>query len=422
MDNLEPFRLHDNIICIDLKSFYASAECVTLNKDPLKYNLVVADTRRGKGSIVLAVSPALKAKGVPGRLRLFELPRDIDIHIAKPRMSYYIYLSNQILKMYLEYFSSTDILVYSIDEVFIDATSYLKFYHKTPYELAKFLLAELYRRFKLLATCGMGPNLLLAKFALDIEAKHNKDYIAEFNYDNLNTKLWPITDLKDVWGIGSGIEKRLHKLGINSMYDLAHFDIYQLINEFGIMGEELYLHANGIDISKIQEQPVLSERKGYNVSHTLYKNTPKYQVEPILKDMVLTQVERLRKDNKMCQVVTLHIRFGRDEGLASYSKQHKLSQASINVKEITSAIMALFDDVPDAKIRKLGISLTHLKSLDDNQLDIFTYNKKNDTKLDYATDIVNTKFGENTVFKASALKEDSQYFQRKKLIGGHNAK
>ncbi|MDR1782232.1 MAG: damage repair protein [Bacilli bacterium] len=419
---LEQFKLHDNIICIDLKSFYASAECIAINKDPLKYDLVVADTSRGKGSIVLAVSPSLKAKGVPGRLRIFELPRNIKIHIAKPRMSYYIYLSNQILKMYLEYFASNDILIYSIDEVFIDATSYLKLYQKTTYELAQFLLAELYKRFKLLATCGIGPNLVLAKFAMDIEAKHSNDYIAEFNYDNIDTKLWPITDLKSCWGIGKGIEKRLHKLGIKSMYDLAHFDIYQLVDEFGILGEELFLHANGIDVSKIQEQPILNERKGYNISHTLYKNTPKYQVEPIIKDMILTQVERLRNDHKMCQVVALHIRFAHDENLSSFSKQHKLNKPTIDIKEITQAILSLFSEVEEAKIRKIGISLTNLKPFEQNQLDIFTYNKKNDTKLDYATDIVNTKFGENTIFKARVLQEDSQYFTRKKLIGGHNAK
>ncbi|MDR3215701.1 MAG: hypothetical protein LBT75_05480 [Bacilli bacterium] len=420
---LEQFKLYDQIICIDLKSFYASVECVALNKDPFKFNLVVADTSRGKGSIILAVSPALKAQGVPGRLRLFELPKHLDIYIAKPRIAYYIYISNQILKMYLEYFSSNDILIYSVDEVFIDTTSYLKLYNKTVDELAQFLLNEIYLRFKLCATCGIGPNMLMAKYALDIEAKYRDDYIAHWHYEDLEEKLWSITDLTSIWGIGQGIARRLKKLKITSMKDLAHYDIYQLVNEFGIMGEELFLHANGIDISKIQDQQVLSERKGYNISHTLYKNTPKEQVRPILKELIINQSERLRHDHKMSQVLALHVRYSLNEGLSSFSKQTKLISPTIDLKEITKVFLKMFDeDVEDASIRKIGLSFTKLSSLENNQLDIFTYNKKSSIKSDFAADIVNTKYGENTIFKASALVPDSLYFSRKKLIGGHNAK
>lgn len=153
---MEQFKLYDTILCIDLKSFYASVECVYRNENPFTYDLVVADTSRGKGSIVLAVSPSLKNKGVPGRLRLFELPDNLDICVAKPKMAFYIHQSNQILKMYLEYFSAKDILVYSIDEVFIDVSSYLSFYNKSAYQLAQLLLLELRKRFKIPAVCGIG--------------------------------------------------------------------------------------------------------------------------------------------------------------------------------------------------------------------------------------------------------------------------
>ncbi|MGL4383176.1 MAG: DNA polymerase thumb domain-containing protein, partial [Bacilli bacterium] len=249
MEHLNQFRIYRNILCIDLKAFFASAECAALGLDPYTTNLVVADKSRGKGGIVLATSPALKKHGFSGRFRLFELPPHLNVMIIKPRMAYYVDLSNQILKMYLTYFAQEDILVYSIDEVFIDLTSYLSLYKTTPYKIARALLNKLNQQFKLHAACGLGQNMLLAKMALDIEAKHNHDHIATWTYQNIKDKLWPITDLTSVWGIGRGHAKTLKNLGISSMYDLAHYDIYKLVKIMGIAGEELYLHAHGIDIS-----------------------------------------------------------------------------------------------------------------------------------------------------------------------------
>lgn len=421
---MEQYRLHDNIICIDLKSFYASAECIYRNENPFTYDLVVADTSRGKGSIVLAVSPALKDKGVPGRLRLFELDDKYDVCIAKPKMAYYIHQSNQILKMYLEYFSENDILVYSIDEVFIDVTSYLSFYNKTAYEIAQMMLLQLRKRFKMPAVCGIGPNMLMAKFALDIEAKHNDDFIATWNYEDIPTKLWPITNLQKVWGIGKGNEKRLHDLGIKSMYDLAHYDIYKLVKSLGIMGEELYLHAHGIDISKIQKQEQAHQRKGYSISHTLYKNTPKQQVRHLISELALQLSTRLRKDNKITKTIALSIRYEHDSMQPKFIKQHKLDNPTLDFKELNQAILSIFDnDVLDLKIRQIGVSFTNISDFSGLQLNLFeAVPKRTNVDLDYAYDQVNSKYGDNTIFKASALDKDSQILDRSKLIGGHNAK
>lgn len=421
---MEKFRLYDNIICIDLKSFYASVECIYRNENPFTYDLVVADTSRGKASIVLAVSPSLKNKGVPGRLRLFELPKDPKICIAKPKMAYYIHVSNQILKMYLEYFSSEDILVYSIDEVFIDVTSYLNLYNKSVNDIAQMLLLELRKRFKLPAVCGIGSNMLLAKFALDIEAKHNSNFIAKWDYDDLEKKLWPITNLQSVWGIGRGNEKRLHKLGIKSMYDLANYDIYKLVKEFGIMGEELYLHAHGIDVSKIQDQEKMHKRKGYSINHTLYKNTPKDQARQLISELVLQLCYRLRKDNKITKTVALHIRYERDSLENKFVKQHKLDNPTLDFKQLNSIILNIYDDdVLDIKIRQIGVSFTNISDFSGQQLNLFTpVHERVDVDLDYAYDKVNAKYGANTIFKASALDKNSQYISRSKLIGGHNAR
>lgn len=421
---MEQFRLYDNILCIDLKSFYASVECIYRNKNPFTYDLVVADTSRGQGSIILAVSPALKAKGVPGRLRLFELPKDHHICIAKPKMAYYIHQSNQILKMYLEYFSAEDILVYSVDEVFIDVSSYLSFYHKSPYQLAQMLLTELRTRFKMPAVCGIGNNILLAKYALDIEAKHNSDFIATWTYDDLPTKLWPITDLRSVWGIGKGNEKRLHDLGIKSMYDLAHYDIYELVKEFGIMGEELYLHAHGIDISKIQEQERVHQRKGFSINHTLYKNTPKDQVRQLISELTLQLSAKLRKNNKITKTIGLFIRYDNESLEPRFMKQHKLENPTLDFRELNNALLTIFDnDVLDVKIRQIGVSFTNIEDFVGLQLNLFDpVFERTSVELDYAYDKVNAKYGDNTIFKASALDKNSQILERSKLIGGHNAK
>ncbi|MEG0686834.1 MAG: hypothetical protein RR425_06070, partial [Erysipelotrichales bacterium] len=417
------FKRYDDIICIDLKSFFATAECIALGLDPFKTDLVVADASRGESSIVLATSPSLRAKGMPGRFRLFELPKNLKVHIVKPRMAYYVHMSNKILKMYLEYFSSEDILVYSIDEVFIDVGGYLSLYDKSIYEMAQFLLSELLSRFGMYATCGIGDNMLLAKFALDIEAKHNDDFIATWRYEDLPNKLWPITDLTDVWGIGRGMEKRLHDLGIESMYDLAHYDIYKLVKYLGIMGEELYLHANGIDISRVQDQEREHQRKGYNSNQTLFHNTPKNEVRQYLKDLIIGQCERLRAEHKVARVVSLYIGYGSVEDQPPFRMQHKLAAPSFDISVISEVLLGIYDNhVLDIPIRRLGISLTSITEFEGVQLNLFAQGQDvTNTDLDFAYDTINIKYGQDTVFKASALGDESNYFKRRRLIGGHNA-
>lgn len=164
-------------MCIDLKTFFASVECVERGLDPFNVNLVVADESRGKGAICLAISPHLKLLGVRNRCRLYEIPERIKYIIAKPRMQTYINYSSNIYATYLKYFSCDDIHVYSIDEVFIDATHYLKMYNMRAIELAKMVMEDVYQTFGITATCGIGTNLYLAKIALDILSKHSANNI-----------------------------------------------------------------------------------------------------------------------------------------------------------------------------------------------------------------------------------------------------
>lgn len=192
-----------NILCIDLKSFFASVECVERNLDPFTTPLIVADPSRKGGAITLAVTPYMKTLGVPSRGRVFEIPKNIKYITAPPRMSLYVKKSKEVINCFLDFISKEDMHVYSIDEAFLDVTDYLKLYKMDDITLAKTIMARIKEKTGLTSTCGIGPNLLLAKVALDIESKHSPDFIAKWTYEDVKTKLWNITPLDEMWGIGS---------------------------------------------------------------------------------------------------------------------------------------------------------------------------------------------------------------------------
>ena len=253
-------------IAIDLKSFYASVECFERGKDPLTTNLVVADESRTDKTICLAVSPSLKAYGIPGRARLFEVKKTlndiekrtgkhIDYIIAPPRMALYIRYSTIIYNTYLDYVSEEDIHVYSIDEVFIDVTSYLKNYKMTAHELAITMIKSVLRQTGITATAGIGTNMYLAKIAMDIVAKHMEAdadgvRIAELDEMSYRRILWGHKPITDFWRIGKGTARRLARLNIFTMGDLARESLYNeeyLYKIFGIDAEILIDHAWGIE-------------------------------------------------------------------------------------------------------------------------------------------------------------------------------
>ncbi|MBR2709512.1 DNA methylase [Candidatus Saccharibacteria bacterium] len=242
-------------IAIDLKSFYASVECVERGLDPLTARLVVADESRTDKTICLAVSPALKAQGIPGRARLYEVKRKArgDFVIAPPRMAFYISYSTRIYNIYLRYIAPEDIHVYSIDEVFIDATPYLKNYRLSARELATKIMREVFNETGITATAGIGTNLYLAKVAMDIVAKHtapdeNGARIGELTEKTYREKLWAHRPITDFWRVGRGYAERLARHGIYTMGDIALWsetDEDFLYREFGANAELLIDHAWG---------------------------------------------------------------------------------------------------------------------------------------------------------------------------------
>lgn len=418
--NLYPER---HILSIDLKSFFASCECVMRGLDPFKVPLVVANPNQGDGAITLAVTPFLKKQGVKSRGRLYEIPKNIKYHIVPPRMSSYIKYSEKVVEVYLNYVAKEDLHVYSIDECFLDVTDYLKLYKKTDYELAEEILSEITKQTGLTATCGIGPNILLAKVAMDTEAKLYKNGIAKWTYDDVQNKLWKLTPLSKMWGIGPRMELKFNKLGINTIGDLARYDKNKLKSKFGVMGLELWEHANGIDLSRISD--LVNSKpmdKSYSNSQILFKDYNGDNVKIIISETVDVVCKRLRASNKQASVIGLAIGYSKSVGGGFYHVM-KLDAPTDDSNVILDCCLLLFDKYyQNMPIRKVGVSTGKVTDKDSIQLNIFENFDEVEKKIskDKTIDEITSRFGKNSLLKASSLLNDSTIRDRNKKIGGHH--
>lgn len=420
---METMYVKRNILCIDLKSFFASCECVDRKLDPFKVPLVVANPNQGNGAITLAITPYLKSLGVKSRTRLYEIPEHIKYMIVKPRMSLYLEKSSEVVNVYLDFIAKEDLHIYSIDECFLDVTDYLKLYKKSDYELAEEILDTITKKTGLTATCGIGPNMLLAKVAMDTEAKMYKNGIAKWSYEDIPEKLWPITPLSKMWGIGPRMEKKLNALGINSIGELAHYNRNILKDKFGVMGAELWNHANGIDLSRINDWKTLPKDKSYSHSQVLFKNYDETNIKLIISEMIDVITARLRKNNKQAKIIGFGIGYSKDIGGGFYHSI-KIDNPTDSSKEILDQCLIIFERYYDSSpIRKVSISVGGLTPKLGVQLNIFeTFDDiKESEELNDAVDEIKNKFGKNSLIKASSLLPDSTAIERNKKIGGHAA-
>ena len=409
------------IIVIDLKSFFASCECVERGLDPFKVNLVVANPYQGDGAITLAITPHLKALGVESRTRLYQIPKHIKYTIVPPRMNLYIKKSKEVVSIFLDYVAMEDLHVYSIDESFLDVTNYLNLYQKSVYELAKEIMNTIYRKTHLRSTCGIGPNMLLAKVAMDTCAKKSDDGIAMWNYSDVEDKLWPIKPLSKMWGIGPRMEVRLNALGIYSIYDLAHYNKYKLKDKFGVMGLDLWNHANGIDESVISDYNTLAKEESYSHSQVLFKDYDGNNIKLIIKEMIEVITRRLRLNNKQATRIGLGISYSKHFAGGFYHVNKIV--ASDDEELFYHHALLIFDRFyEELPIRKVSISLGGLVKKDSIQLNLFEdYNQvleKN--KLNNVIDNIIDKYGKNSILKATSLLSDSTIIDRNRKVGGHH--
>lgn len=490
--------------CIDLKSFYASVECVLRNLDPLTTNLVVADSLRTEKTICLAITPSLKKYGLKGRARLFEVIEkvneinrqrksniykfsgksyneldldnnpnlEVDFIVACPRMSYYIKYSTKIYDVYLKYIDKSDIYVYSIDEVFLDLTNYLKLYKKTPKELITMIIQDVYESTGITATGGIGTNLYLAKIAMDIEAKHTEPNefgvrIAYLDEQTYRKKLWNHVPITDFWRVGSGYQKRLENINIYTMGDIAKLSLKNeeiLYKIFGVNAEILIDHSWGYEpctisdiknykpeSNSISSGQVLLEPYSYEKAKVvLIEMIDSLCLELVEKKLITDKIvltigydiENLNNKNKKIDyrgpVVLDH--YGRVVPKSAHGTvtiNHRTSSSKI----ITKSILKLYSDIVDYNllIRRINISMVNVKSETNRntiieQLDIFTDSNdiekiRNQERLDEKSENIvqqaildiKKKYGKNSILKGTSYLEFSTGKDRNNQIGGHRA-
>jgi len=407
------------IAVIDLKAFYSYVECLDRGLDPWKTPLVVADKERGTNTIILSVSPYLKKQGIPSRCRLKELPRGYKYIYAVPRMERYLEKSADVINVLYHFVSEEDVHVYSIDEAFVDLTSYLEYYKKTPLQMVTMIINQIKEYTGLQATAGIGDNFFLAKVALDIYAKKERNGIARITSNEIKEKLWPITPLSNVWSIGKRTEAKLNSMNIYTVKDIAVSNVDYLKSKFGIMGEQLWRHANGIDEADIHEQYVPKE-KSLSLGQVLFRDYKKDEATTIIREMVDDLSSRMRNQDKMAHVVSLFIGYSKNKG--GFAKRMTLPFATDDTQYLLNGVLEIYHaNVKDLPIRNISICFGGLVSSSHHQLCLFEDESEqiNRRNLQKTLDILHSKYGKNSVLKASALLEESTVIERNELIGGH---
>jgi len=497
-------------IAIDLKSFYASVECIERGLDPLDTNLVVADNSRTEKTICLAVSPSLKAYGISGRARLFEViskmkevnagrkwkspykrfsgastsdkalkenpSLEITYITAPPRMAHYIEYSTKIYNVYLKYIAPEDIHVYSIDEVFMDVTSYLKTYNKTPEELARMIINDVLYTTGITATAGIGPNMYLCKVAMDIVAKHipadeNGVRIATLDEIEYRKKLWMHRPLTDFWRVGKGYAKKLEENGLYTMGDIARCSLGKfnekynedlLYKLFGVNAELLIDHAWGIEPCTIADiKAYKPENKSIGSGQVLHEpytfDMARIVVQEMIEQLSLDLVDKRLVCNQIILTVgydidnltNKNIQYSDEVTTDFYGRKipkhahgtTNLKQYTASTKLLSEAVLKLYDRIvnKNLSIRRLNMSANHIKNEDDvkdelyyEQQDLFTEVKTQNSdqeKIELAKEKelqktllnIKKKYGKNAILKVLDLEEGATAKDRNKQIGGHKA-
>lgn len=413
-------------MCIDLKSFYASVECVERGLDPMTANLVVADPERTEKTICLAVSPSMRALGVPGRCRLFQIPPDITYRIAKPRMKLYIEYSAAIYGIYLKYIAKEDIHVYSIDEAFLDVSDYLDMYRMPAKELAVRIMEDVRKTTGITAACGIGTNLYLAKIALDITAKHTEDHIGILSEESYRRTLWDHRPLTDFWRVGPGIAGRLEQIGIGTMRQLAQSSEEPLYRLFGVDAELLIDHAWG------RETTTIADIKAFHPKNNSLTNGQvlgcAYGFEEgklIVKEMADMLCLELVDKGLLTESVTLYVGYDKAAGREGAHGTVSTGSATSSARRILSCVEQLYDRIVDRNCPVKRVYLTFNRLADEayQQYDLFTdpAELEKERKIQQAMLEIKKKFGKNAILKGMSLEKGATAMERNEQIGGHKA-
>ncbi|TCW43403.1 DNA polymerase V [Bacillus thuringiensis] len=408
------------ILCVDLRSFYASVSCIKMGLDPMYTKLAVVGDVNRNGSIVLAATPPLKALGVKKMARLYEIPRRKDILVVNPIMGTYIKCSNYITKLALQYVPIEDFHQYSIDEFFMDITDSIHLFANDPYDFALKFKREIYAKTRIECTIGIGPNPLMSKVALDIEAKKNQNGIAYWKYEDVPTKLWSIRPLNTFWGISYKTEEKLNRKGIHSIGDLANYPLKYLKQSFGKIGEELHLHSYGIDFSRISEKYVPATTS-VGKSQILMRDYTIEEFPIILLEHIEEVCYRLRRQNKLAQTIHFSVGYSKSYN-GGIRKTHTLSRPTNLTMDIYKiCTYFLHQQYTGEPIRSISISLTNLIQEGEEQISLFDNitQREQEVKLTKVMDEIRTRFGKNSILRGVSYTHSATARYRNTLIGGH---
>lgn len=410
---------------IDMKSFFASVECAERGLDAMTTDLVVADEARTDRTICLAVSPSMKAKGVKNRCRLYEIPKDLEYIVAKPRMKKYIEYAGEIYAIYLKYIDKNDIHVYSIDECILDVTDYLKIYKMKAKDFAKKLMGEIWDTLGIPSSAGIGTNMYLAKIALDITAKHSEDRIGWLTQEKFMKTLWHHKPITDFWGISTGTRDRLAKFGIHDMAGIATTSEDLLYDEFGVNAELLIDHAFGRETCLMCDiKNYKSKSKSISNSQILPCNYTYEQGKIVIKEMIQEGCYRLARDHYSTSLIHIYLSYG-DEFKIGAKGTVRMNETTNLYSIIGKYAEDLYDKIYKDKtrpVRRIAYDFSGLISENGEQYDFFTDLNKVEKEKNLVRSVLNLKdkFGKNAILKGLDLKEDATQRDRNKMVGGHN--
>lgn len=409
------------IICIDMKSFYASCIAMLEGLDILNDPIAVVGNFNQPGSVVLAASPAMKERfKIKTGNRRYEIPQHPDIKLFEPKMSFFIQMSMTITKLIANYVPVDAIHVYSVDESFVDLTGTEKLWG-SPEEAAKEIQRAILDQFNVPSAIGMGPNMLMAKLALDIEAK--KTGFAKWTYDDVPTKLWPVRPLSEMWGIGKQMEANLNKMGIQTVGGLANADLDELEKRFGIMGNQLYHHAWGIDLSKLGEPLITNGALSFGKGQMLMRDYhTRKEISVVLLEMCEDVMKRARDAGFVGRTISLGLSYSRNAMTKGFDRSRTIAVPTNETLEMYKVCIELLDEhFAGEPARQLSVRISNLEREHSIQLDLFDERKPQRQLIGPTMDAIRNKFGATALLRAVSFTSAGTAISRDRLVGGHLA-
>ncbi len=408
------------ILCVDMKSFYASCAAVMLGLDPMTCYLAVVGSTDRQGSVVLAASPKMKKDfKIKTGSRLFEIPDDPRIAVVDPSMGTFIKVSTEITKLFYRYAPPNAVHTYSVDESFISVNGLEKIWGD-PRTIAELIQLDILKDFGLNCTVGIGPNMLMAKLALDLESKKAPNGIATWTYDDIPSKLWPIHPLSEMWGIGRRVEKTLNNMGIFSVGGLANYPLELLEKKFGIIGNQLFHHAWGIDLSEIGA-PILKGQVSFGKSQVLMRDyKEEHEVKAVVLEMCEEVAKRARDKRKAGRTISFGLSYSKDEFGSGFHRSRTIANPTNVTMEIYNVCLQLMkESYRGNTVRQVSISISNLVDDYDMQLDLFDVDGWKKRELGYVVDKIRNKYGPAALLRAVSYTSAGTALHRSRLVGGH---